>query len=308
MKNPSIVKRIKNLSSSQKDLILIFFLAIIVFIVSNIFNLFDLILAFISQHDSWQLDDMIVISIFLVFALGVFSYRRSVELKKEIYEKAAAERALLNANKKINLLNSVTRHDILNQIMGLQIYFEFLKEEISNPAILEYIKKGSTAITVIQNQIEFTKEYQDIGAQAPKWQDARTLVESAAKDAPLGPVVVKNDIPAGTKVFADPLVVKVFYNLMDNAVRYGGKITTIRFTVQETGGDPIIVCEDDGNGVPAEKKEKIFKRGFGENTGLGLTLSREILSITSIDIHETGEPGKGARFEMTVPKGNYRMK
>ncbi len=44
-----------------------------------------------------------------------------------------------------------------------------------------------------------------------------------------GQIVVKNDIPVGMEVFADPLIVKVFYNLMDNAVRYGGKITTIRF-------------------------------------------------------------------------------
>ena len=48
-------------------------------------------------------------------------------------------------------------------------------------------------------------------------------------------------------------------------------------------------------------------RGFGEHTGLGLFLSREILSITGITIAETSEPGKGARFEMIVPKGAYRF-
>jgi signal transduction histidine kinase len=118
--------------------------------------------------------------------------------------------------------------------------------------------------------------------------------------------MVNNDLPAGIGVFADPLVVKVFYNLMDNAVRYGGKITTIRFSAEESGDDQVIVCEDDGNGVLTEEKEKIFERGYGKNTGLGLALSREILSITGITIRETGEPGIGARFEMTVPKGMYR--
>jgi CheY-like chemotaxis protein len=44
------------------------------------------------------------------------------------------------------------------------------------------------------------------------------------------------------------------------------------------------------------------------NTGLGLALSREILDITGIAIKETGEPGKGARFEMTMPKGMWRTK
>ena len=112
--------------------------------------------------------------------------------------------------------------------------------------------------------IQFTKEYESIGVNAPVWHDCRTLVETAAKQATPGDVSVKNDIPAGTEVFADPLIVKVFYNLMDNAVRYGGQITTIRFSVGGSGEDPVLICEDDGDGVPAGEKEKIFEPGIRE--------------------------------------------
>ena len=108
-------------------------------------------------------------------------------------------------------------------------------------------------------------------------------------------------------MFADPLIVKVFFNLIDNALRYGGKITTIQFSAEESDGDHIVVCEDDGIGISAVEKEKIFDRGFGKNTGLGLFLAREILDITGITIRETGEEGKGARFEIMVPKGMWRM-
>jgi signal transduction histidine kinase len=94
---------------------------------------------------------------------------------------------------------------------------------------------------------------------------------------------------------------------MDNAMRYGGKITTIRFYVEEAGDEHLIVCDDDGEGVITEEKKKIFERGFGKNTGLGLALSREILSITGITIKETGESGKGARFEILVPNGAWRI-
>ena len=83
--------------------------------------------------------------------------------------------------------------------------------------------------------IEFTKEYESIGLNAPAWQDCRTHVDTAIKQAPLGNVTMNNDLPPGAEVFADPLIVKVFYNLMDNAVRYGGKITTVRFSAQESG-------------------------------------------------------------------------
>jgi hypothetical protein len=40
---------------------------------------------------------------------------------------------------------------------------------------------------------------------------------------------------------------------------------------------------------------------------MGLFLSREILAITGINLTETGPPGTGARFEMKVPRGAYRV-
>ena len=115
--------------------------------------------------------------------------------------------------------------------------------------------------------------------------------------------------PVNHELFADPLFEKVFYNLIDNALRYGGdRMKTIRFSSQEIDTGLRIVCEDDGVGISHEDKKRLFTRGFGRNTGLGLFLSREILAITGITITENGTPGKGARFEITVPKGMYRFK
>lgn len=91
------------------------------------------------------------------------------------------------------------------------------------------------------------------------------------------------------------------------AVRYGGKITTLRVSAMESGDRPLIVCEDDGVGVPAEEKTKIFIQGFDKSSRMGLFLSREILSITGIIITGTGGPGEGARFGIMVPKGIWRM-
>ena len=69
----------------------------------------------------------------------------------------------------------------------------------------------------------------------------------------------------------------------------------------------VIEYRDDGVGVPEDDKQAIFQHGFGTHTGLGLFLSREILSITGISISETGEPGNGACFEIRVPNGRYRV-
>jgi signal transduction histidine kinase len=226
---------------------------------------------------------------------------------QDITDRKRAENALVLASRKLNLLSSITRHDINNQLTVQMGYLSLLEKRQLDPTQKEYFRKVSTAAEQISAMIQFTKEYEEIGVKAPKWQDFRTLVNTAVKQVRFGKVIVKNYLPAGMEVFADPLIVKVCYNLIDNAVRYGGKITTIQFAIEERDGDQVIVCEDDGDGVPAGEKEKIFERGFGKNTGMGLFLAREILDITGITITETGEPGKGARFEMVVPKGMWRI-
>jgi signal transduction histidine kinase len=110
------------------------------------------------------------------------------------------------------------------------------------------------------------------------------------------------------EIFADPLLEKMFYNLIDNALRYGGEqMTTICITNRKYNGNLVIAVEDDGNGISVDDKKRLFTKSFGNHTGLGLFLSREILDITGITIRETGEPGKGARFEIVVPKGAYRI-
>ena len=228
------------------------------------------------------------------------------ELTARAEELAKISIAFQQANKKLMLLSSITRHDINNQLTVILGYLTLMENQQPDPVINDYFKKIITAANRISSMIRFTSEYEDIGISDPIWQDTRTIVDTATKEAPLGQVIVKNDLPAGTEMYADPLIAKVCYNLMDNAVRYGGKITTIRFFVDQSDSDHVMVCEDDGDGVLAEEKERIFDRGFGKNTGLGLALSREILLITGITIRETGEPGKGARFEMAVPKGAWR--
>ena len=224
----------------------------------------------------------------------------------DITDRKHADAALYQANKKLNLLSSITRHDILNQLTVLVGNLELLQRKLPDNSLITHFNRIISASERIQALIQFTKTYESVGVKAPAWQDCRILVDKASKDAPTGQIVLKNDIPPGTEVFADPLIVTVFYNLMDNAARHGGSITSIWFSIKESDEDRIILCEDDGHGIPVEEKEKIFERGFGKNTGLGLFLSREILDITGITIRETGEPGKGARFEMVVPKGMYR--
>jgi signal transduction histidine kinase len=232
-----------------------------------------------------------------------------LEKEMEYHEKELIKfynQTLDDANKKLILLSSITRHDIISQLTVLQLYLEILKNKLPDTSYNEYFKKIEIATDRISSIVQFTEEYEEVGVNTPVWVDVSAIVNAAKKDEIVGLLQLVNDLPATTEVFSDALIANVFYNLIGNAVQYGKKITTIRFSVLERNGDHLIICEDDGDGVPFEEKEKIFERGFGKNTGLGLALAREILSLTGISIRETGEPGKGARFEMTVPKEAYR--
>ena len=226
----------------------------------------------------------------------------------DVTERKLAEEALRLANKKLNLLSGITRHDIRNQLLGLEGYLEISKETLDDPVLTAgFIAKEEKIAQTIAHQISFTKDYEDMGVKAPVWQKVNTVISNVIGRLPLRNIRVDAGDP-DLEVFADPLLEKVFFNLVDNALRYGGeKMTAIRVTNRDDSGNMIITVEDDGMGVFADDKKQLFTRGFGKNTGLGLYLSREILAITGITISETGTPGMGARFEIRVPKGGYRF-
>ncbi|MCK9632503.1 MAG: PAS domain-containing sensor histidine kinase [Methanoregula sp.] len=225
----------------------------------------------------------------------------------DVTDRRLVEEAFREANRKLNILNSITRHDILNQLMGLNGYIELMKMKTKDPELLGYLKKEESAATAIQRQIEFTRFYQDIGMTAAEWHDVEKTIATSIQQ--LRPHGITIDLHvAGLEIYADPLVEKVFYNLMENSLRHGDHVTRMEFTYTESADGLVLVYHDDGVGITAEDRKRLFQKGFGKNTGLGLFLSREILLITGIVISENGEAGKGVRFEVRVPKGAYRFR
>jgi PAS domain S-box-containing protein len=234
--------------------------------------------------------------------------QKVIEMIQEQYNADATRHAedLTRVNDKLNLLNMITRHDILNQLTVVRGYLDMMKMKFPDPALQEYIDKEIHAAQNIQTQILFTKEYQDIGVQSPQWFNVRKIIFSNAATLPLSQVtlIVHFD---NLEIFADPLFEKVFYTLLENALRHGKTVTRIEFSYQTQEEDLVLVYQDNGEGIPAEHKEAILQRKFFKHTGFGLYLSRSILGITKMTIRENGEPGKGARFEILVPKGAFRF-
>ncbi len=223
-----------------------------------------------------------------------------------ISERKQAMQALERVNRKLSLLSTITRHDITNQIFTVLGYIHMTKELGTEATVYPYLDKMEGSMRVINDRIAFTGNYQDMGMSPPVWQDLNGVFLYAISHLDLGSINRKTSIQ-GIWIFADPMLEKALFNLVKNTVLHAKTATEIRFTWRESIEGLILVYEDNGIGILPGQKDTIFAPDIRISKGFGLFFVREILSLTEITIEETGEPGKGARFEMTVPKGMWRI-
>ena len=223
---------------------------------------------------------------------------------EDVTEQKRMQTAILMANKKLNLLGTVTRHDVVNQLSVLIGNLEIASMKDPKSPFIKYLKKAMESGENISTILSFSKDYQLMGTEAPsriniKDSCTRGISTVDAKG-------VKVNIETGDlQVFADRMLEKVFLNLMDNSLRHGERVKNIRISSKLVDGGIDVIFEDDGVGVPRAEKERIFELGYGKHTGLGLYLVREILGITDIAIEESGIEGKGAKFVLRVPSGSF---
>ena len=228
-------------------------------------------------------------------------------LKNSEQELRKFSTALATTNQKLNILSRLTRKDLNNQILVLSSYLELAKHQLIGPGSIDKtFEEMVVAIQETQKIIDYTTDYQDMGTKPPIWQNVKTTMLLGLSHISIGNIQHSLETE-DLEIFADPLLEKVCQRLFETSFMHGEHVTLIRVWYTTTPEGVTIFFEDDGIGIPHEKKEKIFLRGEGTRASRGsLIFIREILDITGISIKETGTPGKGARFEITVPKGMYR--
>ncbi|MDH7510296.1 MAG: PAS domain-containing sensor histidine kinase [Methanolinea sp.] len=211
------------------------------------------------------------------------------------------------SRKKLRELLSTIRHDILNQLTILIGFLQYSEDLYDDPQIREFIEKEENAGKSIQSLIEFTRKFQDLAIQEPAWIDLSLLVN---------PVEVQN-LPRDVRftidcdhfeVFSTPLLASVFSILVENALDHATGLSRITITAAAEGDDLVIAVEDDGPGIPPGEKKMLFERGHGRHGGYSLWLAREIVGICGGAIRECGGEGRGARFEIRIPRGMWHKK
>jgi PAS domain S-box-containing protein len=221
-------------------------------------------------------------------------------------ERRKADNNLIQANRKLMILNDLTRHDIANRLTALRGRLKIIRKQFNDPALLQQISKVDDAGSDIYHYLESARIYQEIGMHDPFWQNVQDMItkELNPEETPSLNMIL---MVTGLEIYASPLCNRIFANLVDNTVRHGDHATEIRVSYQKSNGGVIIIWEDNGIGIPSDLKERVFEQGFGSNSGLGLFLCREIFLSTGITMRETGLPGNGVRFEIAVPESTCRI-
>jgi sensor domain CHASE-containing protein/two-component sensor histidine kinase len=207
-------------------------------------------------------------------------------------------------NEKLGVVGKLTRHDVINKLSTVTgNTFLAKKEFTNNRKALKYFENIESACGHIERILDFARAYERLGVEELVDVNVEKSLEEAVSLFPdLHGVRVVNDC-GGLTVLADSLLRQLFYNLIDNSLRHGEKVSRIRVYYKEDGKDRLkLVYEDDGIGIPQEGKEKIFGEGYGRGTGYGLYLIRKMCEVYGWNIQETGKQDKGAEFTITVPK------
>jgi len=226
---------------------------------------------------------------------------------RDITERKRAEERIRLANCKLALMNDVTYQDIQNKVTGLRGYVELSKKPESEHDRLIFIEREMEILASIHDLIQHTKDYQQVGVDKSRWIHLEQTIR-----AQLSLISEKHNVSLeidlrGLEIYADPMIDRVFYNLVVNAIQHGKTLTRISFKCQETRDGMVLVGEDDGIGICQNQKLHIFDRIVGGGGKFGLFFVREFLTTSGMTISETGTPGKGARFEIAIPKGLYRF-
>jgi PAS domain S-box-containing protein len=251
-----------------------------------------------------------------IFKNGVFV--STVAFFVDVTEKKKNEAKIKENNREIELMveklrviGSLTRHDVRNKLSIITGYAYLLKKKHPQDAdIVAGLDKMEQAVRETVRIFDFAKLYEQLGAEELVYVNVEDkLNEAVSLHSGSFPRIVNEC--HGLMLLADSFLRQLFYNFIDNTRKYGEKTTTAKVYYQKSDENYLkLIYEDDGVGVSFENKPFLFKEGFstGGSSGFGLFLSKKMMDVYGWVIEENGEPGKGAKFTITIPKQNQNGK
>ncbi|MDD4137202.1 MAG: sensor histidine kinase [Methanoregula sp.] len=225
----------------------------------------------------------------------------------DITSRVHAEHALKTANDKLSLLSQFSSDHLHRSVDQIIETVDDAEAHCHDTGVRTYIERIRTLAWNVARQLFLTESYKDLGALPPVWMSVQQSIESARLPSDNGTVSIRC-WTGRLEVYADPLFADVLTHLLENSLRHSeGRVKNIVVTGHETPDGLDLCFQDDGTGIPADRKQQIFEYDAGGHAGIGLFICRQIVEVTDMTIQETGSFGTGARFVIHVPPGSYRI-
>ena len=222
---------------------------------------------------------------------------RLVGVTRNVTDRVERERQLRQQNERLDEFASVISHDLRNPlgvaqgratILAEQIESEHLDVLLGNLTRMESIVEDTLTLARQGNTISDTESINLTDIVGKCWANIDT--DEAAIE-----------IVDETTFQADPdRLQHVFENLFRNAAEHGGADVTVRVGSHDHGG---IYVEDDGPGIPVEKRDEVLEPGYSSacgGTGFGLTIVKRIVEAHGWALSITDGTDGGARFEIKM--------
>ncbi|MCS7096657.1 MAG: PAS domain-containing sensor histidine kinase [Nitrososphaerota archaeon] len=244
----------------------------------------------------------------------ILSIARDITERKKTEERInQIMEALRLANEKLSVVGKWARHDARNKLSVIKSNIYLAKRKLpSDHPVQKYLEDVESTCDQIVKIFDFASAYEMLGVEERVYVDV-TKMFNEAMSLILGVenVQVINECH-GLKVLADSQLRQLFYNMIENSLKHGEKVTQIRVYYITYGEDLKLIYEDNGVGIPDEIRPNLFKEGYGKGTGYGLYLTKKLCELYGWDINETGKYGQGVQFTMIIPqkdaKGNILYK
>jgi two-component system sensor histidine kinase ChvG len=239
---------------------------------------------------------------------------------------AAMTRALYDRIDHIEQFAADVAHELKNPLTSLKSAVEMLtraKDDAARERLMVIIRNDVKRIDRLITDISDASRLDaELSRETSEPIDLTHLLETIVEvyryteNAKSVEVALKLDIPKNATVLGrDERLGQVFRNLIDNAISFSPGNATVLVSASTDRGFAEVRVEDSGPGIPPENLETIFERfyterphehGFGKNSGLGLSIARQIVLSTGGRIRAENREGGGACFVVELPLAAQR--
>lgn len=258
----------------------------------------------------------------IIFSIVILSdFWKSQEYRDELEKSNAYTNSLLKSREQ--LINMVS-HDLKSPLSTISGYSELLHKTAQNSKeenYLDHIKNASNYMTqLVDDLLEFSKlEDGQITIEMVPFclndivKETSANIKAVYDQKPIQ-LLLELDPALDIAIASDPFRInQILYNLIGNAYKFTDKGNITVSTKLETKNrtySAVIQVSDTGIGISKEKQQDIFNaftqisqnnRSKDSGFGLGLAISKKLVSLLKGQLNLQSSPGKGSTFEVSFP-------